>query len=347
MSDNITPGSQSTAVDRQGAIAPPPVPAGGTPPQSASSGLSTAALIVGIVAVVSAAIPFLSFVAFVPALVAIVLGIAALVRKTPRRGRGISGLVLGTVAFVLAIVVSVGVVSAMGEAATKMPPAAIAGGSSTSPTATSPEPAESAATEDAKAVEATAEDEAIEEENEPAPVAVPADVKYEGSGDSIQKIELPDGADSIGVLTMNHQGTRNFAVWSLDANMERQDLLVNTIGGYKGTVLFDVRDADHTTALEITADGSWTATLHSLKAIRAFDDTTVSGNGDDVILYGGAAGAATITHDGERNFAIWQYGSDTDLVVNKIGAYNGQVRWSAGPAVIAITADGEWNITVE
>jgi hypothetical protein len=83
---------------------PPYVPPG---EPRRSNGVGLAALIVGIVALVLAAIPFASFVAFLPALAAIALGIVGLVLAGRRRGTAIAGLILGGVALLVAIVISV------------------------------------------------------------------------------------------------------------------------------------------------------------------------------------------------------------------------------------------------
>ena len=95
MSDSTTPHSTIPA------SVPPAAP------PARSSGLSIAALAVGIAAFVSAVIPGLSFVAFIPALVAIGLGIAALVSRAGARGAAVAGLVLGPVSLIVAIIVSV------------------------------------------------------------------------------------------------------------------------------------------------------------------------------------------------------------------------------------------------
>ena len=70
------------------------------------NGVGLAALIVGIVAFVFAIIPFVSFIAWLPALAAIVLGIIGLVLKNRRRAFAWTGLGLGIVAWIIAIVVS-------------------------------------------------------------------------------------------------------------------------------------------------------------------------------------------------------------------------------------------------
>jgi len=74
-------------------------------------GLALAALIIGGVAIVSAIIPGLSFIAFMPALAAAVLGIIALVSKTGGRGMAVAGVILGPIALLVAIVVSISVIA--------------------------------------------------------------------------------------------------------------------------------------------------------------------------------------------------------------------------------------------
>lgn len=308
MSDPITP-------------EPIPAPRATTPiAPKPKGGLALAALILGIVAIVCAVIPGLSFIAFVPALVALVLGIIGLATKAPGRGKALAGVILGPVAFVVAIVVSVSFIA--GDVRSTVDDA---------------EPAPITAPESPSA----------EEEPEPEPtVEVPADIVYSGTGDSILAIALPDGPGQVAVATLTHDGSRNFAIFSLDAGMAQQDLIVNTIGPYQGTMLFNAGFGGDPSSLEITADGNWTVTMKSVLSLRQFSGDAVTGVGDDVVLYLGDSGAATISHDGSRNFAIWLYGDSTDLVVNEIGPYDGTVRWIAGPSVVAVTADGNWGVTV-
>ena len=87
-----------------------PTPAPAIP--AAKSPLTLWALIVAIVAMVSAIIPVLSFVAWVPALVATILGIVGLATKRPGRGKALTAVILGPVALLVAIVVSLGTVAA-------------------------------------------------------------------------------------------------------------------------------------------------------------------------------------------------------------------------------------------
>ncbi|MBA8847600.1 DUF4190 domain-containing protein [Microcella alkalica] len=309
------------------AAQPTAAPAATPKPRSA---LALWAMIAGIVAMVSAIIPGLSFVAWIPAVAAIALGLIALIRKTPRRGQALTGVVLGPIAWVTAIIVSVGLI------------AGISGGADD---AVDDEPV---AVEEAPAPVAEEPEPVAEPEPEPEVIEPAADVVYSGTGDTILQIELPAGPDSIGIATMAHSGSSNFAVWSLDANLNQSDLLVNEIGRYAGTVPFNLSTAERITALEITADGAWTVTLRDVLSVRELpESSTTTGQGDDVLVYLGDATIADLAHTGDSNFAVWSYGSSSDLVVNEIGAYTGQVRWPAGTALVQISANGAWTIALQ
>jgi hypothetical protein len=169
----------------------------------------------------------------------------------------------------------------------------------------------------------------------------PTPVVLSGSGDAVQPVTLPDVAN---IATIGYSGDGNFAVWALDSDLEQVDLLVNVIGGYSGTVLVP----DETTAFEITASGPWTMEVKSLRLTRSFEANAASGVGDDVVLYPGPAGIATISHDGDSNFAVWSYAVSSgrgDLLVNEIGPYSGSVRFPAA-SVVQVNANGNWSITV-
>jgi hypothetical protein len=85
--------------------APPTAP---QPPAGARRGnpFGLTALIVGILALVLAVLPYASFAAGLPALVAIVFGIVGMVVRGRPRGTAIAGLIIGIVALITAIVVS-------------------------------------------------------------------------------------------------------------------------------------------------------------------------------------------------------------------------------------------------
>ena len=315
-------------VEASASDTPPPPPAADaatTTPAKPRSPLALWAMIAGIVAIVSAVIPGLSFVAWIPAIAAIVLGVIALVKKTPRRGQALTGVILGPIAWLVAIIVSVG---------------AIAGLSGRVVDEVAPNPEVS---EEQEEPEAAPEPDPEPEVVEPAP-----DIVFSGTGDTILQIELPAGPDSIGIATITHRGSSNFAIWSLDEGLNQSDLLVNEIGNYDGTVPFNLTVGERITAFEISADGAWTVTLRDVLSVReAPQGQSSTGTGDDVLVYLGETTIADISHTGESNFAVWSFGDRNDLLVNEIGNYTGQVRWQAGPALIQVSADGAWTIALQ
>lgn len=101
------------------------------------------ALIFGIVALVCAFIPGLSFIAFIPAIASVVLGIAALVSLNKAgRGQAVSGVILGPIALLVAIIVSIG--SIVGgitpDIESAVPPAGSSGNDSDGPAAPAAKP---------------------------------------------------------------------------------------------------------------------------------------------------------------------------------------------------------------
>lgn len=174
--------------------------------------------------------------------------------------------------------------------------------------------------------------------------AAKAPKEYAGFGDDVVTITKHGTGAQVAVI--QHTGGSNFAVHTLDATMDTTDLLVNTIGNYSGTVLFDTSTRDQTTALKITAGGNWTVKLVPLSSVRTFDGTApMTGRGDDVFYYKGAAKAATFTHNGTSNIAVHTYGTRPDLLINEIGAYTGTVVWA--PGLYKVTADGDWSATLK
>lgn len=185
-----------------------------------------------------------------------------------------------------------------------------------------------------------------EAEPEPEPEPEPEDqfafepVTLDGSGDSV--IDVPEIEDVPLVATFEHTGQSNFAVVSYGPGGQRIDLMVNTIGGYVGTVPYNFQASP--AELEITADGAWTVTISSIidQPVLA---ASASGAGDEVLLLE-SEGRLQASHDGESNFAVRAWGERRDLLINDIGPYEGTVRLPSALA-LEITADGNWTFTVE
>jgi hypothetical protein len=188
----------------------------------------------------------------------------------------------------------------------------------------------------------------------PGPAATPASVlsfdpiRLAGRGDKVARFEKPDGEPSIADIRYSGQG--NFAVWTIAADGSSNDLEVNVIGEYEGTVLFDAYDSESTVALRIEATGRWRVDIKPVALARRWQTTDeLEGRGDDVvILEDGIEGFAstTIRHRGRSNFAVWAYTSEgADLLVNEIGRYEGEVLLPDGTLLLEVSADGPWSFS--
>lgn len=181
----------------------------------------------------------------------------------------------------------------------------------------------------------------------PAPTPAFADIKLTGKGSKVVKFTKPDAP---AIVKVTEKGSSNFIVESLDSHGDTNDLLVNEIGNYSGTLLLDGDTGEQSVAFKIESNGSWTLIVKPLLSARVWDPSiALSGKGDDVALVFPSPDEFTIVtlkHGGESNFAIWAYGSDsTDLLVNEIGKYSGETTISSGLLLLEITADGAWSIT--
>jgi hypothetical protein len=88
---------------------------------TSSKGFSVAALVLGIVGIVGAWIPFLNWVSVILGILALIFGIIAVKTKRDGKGQALAGLILGaiTIAIFLIITIVIGVImgSAINQAA--------------------------------------------------------------------------------------------------------------------------------------------------------------------------------------------------------------------------------------
>ena len=101
--------SHKTTGDSLSDYTPPPIPSGETGNLNFSKPnetFSLLALVIGAVAVVMSFIPGLSFIAFLPGISAVVLGIIALALKKPGKRKSIAGLSLGATSVLIGLIVS-------------------------------------------------------------------------------------------------------------------------------------------------------------------------------------------------------------------------------------------------
>ena len=172
-------------------------------------------------------------------------------------------------------------------------------------------------------------------------------ISLNGSGKKVAKFTIPD---EPAIAEITHKGEDNFIVDTLDASGERLDNIVNVIGNYSGTVLFDLGKDDHSAAFQIDADGQWTITIKPYTAAPICDPaTTLKGVGDNVYrLVPVSEGLTTLdmTYKGNDNFIVDVIsGYGLDLLANEIGDFSGQARLPSGTVLVSIDADeGVWTL---
>lgn len=185
------------------------------------------------------------------------------------------------------------------------------------------------------------------EESSPAAPAAPKPITYKGNGNKVLKIAKPSEGAVLITTTIKGPSDNN-VVYSLDDALETDQLLVNTIGSYRGTTILD-KDDEATKRLKIEVSGNWVITLAPLSSARVVA-TKASGSKDDVLVYQGDSPAIMNFNStsGDSNVtAYWYSDSGTDLLVNDIGKFKTEAPMSAGPGYIEVSSDGAWNLTIQ
>jgi hypothetical protein len=296
--------------------APAPAPATPEPAQPKVRSAGRTPLVLGIIALVLAFIPYVCWVGFVLAIIGTVIGVRGIVAKK----KVLPGTIVSIIALILSLVM--GIVYSHSPAAA--PASSTTGSGTSSGTKAAPKPAPKVDWYATTYGSFTP-------------------VKASGAGDDV--ITLPAGAKA-GIIVATYSGSDNFSIQGLDkTNQPTTDLAVNTIGAYSGTTAFGLETLGGSSdaTLQVTADAAWTITISPISTAAALP---ASGTGDGVFKYDGAAKTWAITGSGTGNFSVQQYSASPlpNLAVNEIGAYSGKVPADAGPSIVVIGADGAWTI---
>jgi len=168
-----------------------------------------------------------------------------------------------------------------------------------------------------------------------------------GRGDAAVDIAVPGDAPAIAIIT--HAGSGNFTVGSHGSNGDVIGILVDRIGAYRGTRPINLTPGEAIASFEISADGDWTVMVESILDATHIAGASFSGIGDEVLFDPDPppqAVHASITYEGDDNFAVGVYGDAMSLVVDEIGPYAGTVLVPANAVLWEITAGGHWAIDV-
>ncbi|BAL91921.1 hypothetical protein AMIS_67010 [Actinoplanes missouriensis 431] len=250
----------------------------------------------------------------------------------PKRGRRIFVIAGAAASVMVLLCCGVGLAAMNGEEEpSKLGAVSVPSTEPVKATATPEEPTAAATTEPVATTTPTT--------TEPA-VAKPRVIK--GRGDDV--VDIPPLTD-LSVVVFDCRCSSNTVLKSDGP----ESLLVNEIGAYKGKRWINLEDGAQTTQLEIEAAGRWTLTIGSVDQLATKAASgKASGKGDDVVVLGGNATKAKITHSkGSSNFVINAYSLETGeggLLVNEIGGYSG-TRPLQAPALVEVTADGKWTIS--
>lgn len=173
-------------------------------------------------------------------------------------------------------------------------------------------------------------------------------ININGSGDTASDA-LPLKA-GFAIFEGENKGGSNFAVHLQDSNGNNLELLVNTIGSYKGkTFAMIPNDGDY--YLNITSSGQWNYSISQFVPFEMPDaPSVIEGSGDDVVFVNAKSGnyKLSFNNTGESNFVVLLNGGD--LLVNEIGSYQGSTRKNLstdGPYAFVVKSDGNWSINIE
>jgi hypothetical protein len=176
-----------------------------------------------------------------------------------------------------------------------------------------------------------------------------APITLTGSGSKLATFTIP--ASSAGLAVVRYSGQDTFVVRGLAADGSSTGGLINAIGPYSGTRLFDIDD-QQTAAFQVQASGPWTITVEPPASARIWTGASaVSGTGDDVVQLSPASSAlanATFTYSGHGGFTVDGFSpSGDDGLVSTIGLFHAQIPLPDGTFLIEIQAAGTWSITLD
>ena len=179
------------------------------------------------------------------------------------------------------------------------------------------------------------------------PTPIPDPIVLTGTGDSI--VDVDNYFEFAIAHIVGNSSGRHFAVTNYGGDGESIDLLVNTTDPYDGIKPLDFRNGEHTTRFEIKANGEWTIEILPVSYARILTvPGSIEGSGDEVFfLDGSKPDLVKITGNDEgRHFAVFSYGSSSDLLVNTTDIYSGTVIVDGDTIAIEVKANGPWTIEI-
>ncbi len=169
---------------------------------------------------------------------------------------------------------------------------------------------------------------------------------FEGEGDKV--FDIPPAFGSA-VLIINHRGTGYFYIKGYDKSGSPAGLLVNTIGKYSGRRPLNLLKGEQVTRLEVKSSGKWNVIIFPFEGIYlnvCMVPGKCEGTGDDMVAFAiNKPDTATFHYSGDGNFAVWGYSNTKKLLINEIGAYDGQILLG-DVTMMEIIASGAWTADI-
>jgi hypothetical protein len=175
-----------------------------------------------------------------------------------------------------------------------------------------------------------------------------APIFVSGTGSAVAPFTIPATAAALALVT--YRGATTFALDVLAPDGTVAQGLVNALGRYAGTRLFNVNE--HAAVFRIRTAGPWAITVESVTQARSWDGaSTLTGTGDDVIEIDPATSgtvAATLTFGGPAVFGVDGYSpAGRTSLLSGNGPFHGQVSLPSGTFLLAITAAGQWVLSLQ
>jgi len=265
----------------------------------------------------------------------------------PPPGRAPKQKRFGWLPLIITAVIALVIGSAIGGSGTDSPAAA-----GPAATVTAPAPTVTV-TEPVATDEEPAPTEEPTEEPDPEPTEDPAPKPqtFSGRGSDVIKFKKPI-TDAMLVTTTWNGPQDNNTIYAIDAEGNDNDLLVNTIGSYKGTNLINLYEGDSVRALKVEGSGSWKIRLRPVSAAKAWDGSgTYKGSSDDVInvkdVFDGLDSLRFKSTQADGNITVYGLGDGEELIVNDIGNFSGKHLVPEGVVLFRVSSDGSWSMKRE
>lgn len=181
----------------------------------------------------------------------------------------------------------------------------------------------------------------------------PTALSFSGSGSDVTEIfQLQEG---LALFTTTHSGQSNFITKLLDDQGNTVEYVANKIGDYSGVSSARI-DKTGTYLLNVTADGSWTASISQPQATTgASVPFTVTGSSDavsDPIKLTAGLHTFVMSHNGSANFIVQLVGTNgntTEYLANEIGVVSLTQATGidkTGIYYLSVVGDTSWSVTV-